>query len=147
MANVRIGRIFNQSDAANTVSETNMYDTHTLIHTRRCQAIKSHSNFNCHTLQPLIDNITAKYSTINNNNVNQNVRFFRTDGQLLYHWSADDKIMTTINRREKSVETTELVRRRIELARRSGMRPQLNRGLGREIYVPRRPEENERREN
>ena len=31
--NVRIGRVFNQSEAANTVSETNMHDTHTLIDT------------------------------------------------------------------------------------------------------------------
>ena len=49
-----------------------------------------------------------------NNNEN-NARFFQIDGQLRYHWGADDEIMTIINRREKSPETTELVRRRIEL--------------------------------
>ena len=49
-----------------------------------------------------------------NNNEN-NARFFQIDGQLRYHWGADDEIMTIINRREKSPETTELVRR-IELA-------------------------------
>ena len=40
----------------------------------------------------------------------------------------------------------ELVRRRTELARPGAMSPQWNKGLGREIYVPRRPEEDERRE-
>ena len=103
-----------------------MYVTHTLSHTRRCQANKGNFSFNYHTLQPHIDNTIAKYSTINNKNVNQNAGFFQTDGQLLYHWGADDKIMTIINRREKSTETTELVRRRIELARPSAMRPQWN---------------------
>ena len=38
------------------------------------------------------------------------------------------------------------MRRRIELARSESMRTQWNRGLDREIYVPRRPEEDERRE-
>ena len=38
------------------------------------------------------------------------------------------------------------MRKRIELARPGAMRPQWNRNLGREIYLPRRPEENERRE-
>ena len=81
-----------------------------------------------------------------NNNYN-NARFFRIDGQLRYHWGADDEIMTIINRREKSPETTELVGRRIELARPGAMRPQWNENLHREIYLPRRPEEIERREN
>ena len=39
-----------------------------------------------------------------------------------------------------------MVRRRIGLAKPGAMRPQWNRGLGREIYVPRRPEEDKRRE-
>ena len=38
------------------------------------------------------------------------------------------------------------MRRRIELGRPGAMRPQWNKNLGREIYLPRRPEENERRE-
>ena len=94
-----IGRFFDHSEAANTVSETNMHDTHTLIGMRRCQANKGHINTNYHTLQLLIDNATANYSTMNNNNDNQNARFFRTDGQLRYHWGADDHIMTIINTR------------------------------------------------
>ena len=77
-----------------------------------------------HTLQPLVGNTTEKYSTLNNNeNDNQNARFFPTDGQLRYHWGADDQIMTIINRREKSPETAESVRRRIELAKSGAMRP------------------------
>ena len=80
-----------------------------------------------------------------NNNEN-NTRFFRTDGQLRHHWGADDDIMAIINARDKSPETTELVRRRIQLARPGVMRPHFNKNLGRGIYIPRRPEEDERRE-
>ena len=79
------------------------------------------------------------------NNEN-NTRFIRTDGQLRHHWGADDDIMAVINRRDKSIETAELVRRRIQLARPGVMRPHWNENLGREIYIPRRPEEHERRE-
>ena len=68
------------------------------------------------------------------NNNDNNARLFRIDGQLRYHWGADDEIMTNINRREKSPETTELVRRRRELARPGAMRLQWNKNLGREIY-------------
>ena len=73
----------------------------------------------------------------NNNHENQNARQFRNDWQIRYHWCADDSIMAIINSREKSHETTELVRKRTELARPGVMRPQWNRGLGREIYVSR----------
>ena len=78
--------------------------------------------------------------------MNNNDNNARIDGQLGYHWGADDEIMTIINRRKKSSESKELVRRRIELTRPGAMRPQWNRNLGREIYLPRRPEENKRRE-
>ena len=78
-------------------------------------------------------------------NNDNNARFFHIDGQLRYHWGADDEFMNIINKREKSPETTELVRRRIELVRPGAMRPQWNRNLGREIYLPRKPEEDERR--
>ena len=76
----------------------------------------------------------------------QNARYFRVDGHLRYHWGAHQEILTTINKRDKSPETSELVARRIELAKPGAMRPQWDRNLGRETYVPRRPEENERRE-
>ena len=54
--------------------------------------------------------------------------------------------MAIINRRDKSPETAELVRRRIQLARSGVMRPHWNKNLGREIYIPRRQEEDKRRE-
>ena len=54
--------------------------------------------------------------------------------------------MTIINKRDKSPETSELVTRRIELAKPGVMRPHWNKNLCREKYAPRRPEENERRE-
>ena len=54
--------------------------------------------------------------------------------------------MAIINARDKSHETAELVRRRVHLARLGVMRPHYNKNLGREIYIPRRPEEDERRE-
>ena len=54
--------------------------------------------------------------------------------------------MAIINRRDKSPETAELVKRRIQLARPGVMRQHWNKNLGREIHIPRRPEEEERRE-
>ena len=54
--------------------------------------------------------------------------------------------MAIVNKRDKSPETAELVRRRVELARPGAMRPHWNKNLGRENYIPRRPEEDERRE-
>ena len=100
-----------------------MHDTHTLIDTRRRETNKSHINSNYHTLQPLNNNTTVDYSAKNIND-NQNARYFRTDGQLRYRWGAADQIMTIINMREKSPETAELVRRRIELAKLGAIRPQ-----------------------
>ena len=68
------------------------------------------------------------------------------DGQLRYHWGADQEIMTIINKRDKSPAISELVTRQIELAKPGAMRPHWNNNLGREIYVPTRPEENKKRE-
>ena len=140
-ANVRIGRIFDQSNNAITANETNMHDTRSLIDTRRYQTNKSHidSNYSIQQHPPDID-----YPKLSNNE--NNTRFFRTDGQLRHHWGADDDIMAIINRRDKSPETAELVRRRIILARPGVMRPHWNKNLGREIYIPGRPKEDERRE-
>ena len=67
-------------------------------------------------------------------------------GKYVTTGAADDDLIAIFNSREKSPETTELVRRRIELARHGATRPQWNRGLGRKIYVPRIPEEDKRRE-
>ena len=89
-------------------------------------------------------------SSINNyrseKNSDQNARYFCVEGQLCYHWGADQEYLAINNRREKLPETSELVTRRIELAKPKAMRPHWNKNLGREIDVPRRPEENERRE-
>ena len=154
--NARIGRIFNQSETENAANKTNMHGTRTLIDTRRRKANNSHTDSQYHSLQPLKNEsdfnyqtqssnckITANHSKMNNNN---DTRQFRNDRQIRYHWCADDEIMAIINNRDKSPENTQLVRRRTELARPGAMRPQWNKGLGREIYVPRRPEEDERRE-
>ena len=139
--NARIGRIFDQSEDATTAAEANMRDTRSLIDTRRHQTNKSHIDSNYRIQQHSFNTDRIKM----NNNEN-NTRFFRTDGQLRHHWGADDDIMAIINARDKSPETTELVRRRVQLARPGIMRPHFNKNLGREIYIPRRPEEDERRE-
>ena len=159
--NARIGRIFIQSETENAVNTTSMHDKRTLIDTRHCRANKNHIDSNYHSIQPLENGSDSNYSSLqpskyettvnhsrknNNNDENQNTRQFRNDRQRRYHWGADDVIMAIINNTEKSPETTELVRRRTELARPGAMRPQWIKGLGREICVPRRPEEDERRE-
>ena len=159
--NARIGRIFDQSETENAVNKTSMHDTRTLIDTRHCRANKCHFESNYHSLPPLENQSDSNYSSLqpskyettvnhprmnNNNDENRNTRHFRNDRQIRYHWGTDDEIMAIINSREKSPETTELVRRRTELARPGAMRPQWNKGLGRELYVPGRPEEDERRE-
>ena len=118
-----------------------MHGTRWLIDTRRRQTNNGHIYSNYRTEQHSLE---IDHSEMNKND--NNAHFFRIDGQLRYHWGADDEILTIINRREKPPETTELVRKRIELARPGAMRPQWNKNLGREIYLPRRPEENERRE-
>ena len=129
--NARIGRIFDQSEDATTAAEANMRDTRSLIDTRRHQTNKSHIDSNYRIQQHSFNTDRIKM----NNNEN-NTRFFRTDGQLRHHWGADDDIMAIINARDKSPETTELVRRRIQLARPGIMRPHFNKNLGRELYIP-----------
>ena len=57
--NARIGRTFNQSETENTVSETNMHDTRTLLDRLRCQTSKSQINSNYYKLQPLLRNTTV----------------------------------------------------------------------------------------
>ena len=124
-----------------------MHDTRTLIDTQRYRANKSHTDSNYHSSQPLENEITVNHPKMNNNNdENQNERKFRNDRQIRYHPGADDDIMAIINSSEKSPETTELVRRQTELPGPRAMRPQWRRGLDREIYVPRRPHEDKRRE-
>ena len=88
-----------------------MHGTRSLIDTRRRQTNNGHIHSNYRTEQHSLE---IDHSEINNNN--KNARFFRINGQLRNQWGADDEIMTIRNRREKSPETTELVRKRIELA-------------------------------
>ena len=108
-----------------------MHGTRSLIDTRRRHTNNGHIHSNYRTEQHSLE---IDHSEMHNND--NNARFFRIDGQLRYHWGADDEIMTIMKRREKSPETTELVRRRIELARPGAMRPQWNKNLGRKIYLP-----------
>ena len=138
--NARIGRIFDQSEDATTATEANMRDTRSLIDTRRYQTNKSHIDSNYRIQQH-----SSNTDCLKMNNNENNTRFFRTHGQLRHHWGADDDIMAIIKARDKSPETTKLVRR-VPLARPGVMRPDFNKNLGREIYIPRRPEEDERRE-
>ena len=139
--NSRMGRFFNQSDDANTTNETNMHGTRSLIDTRHRQTNNGHIHSIYRTEQHFLE---IDHSEINY--IDNNARLFRIEGQLRYHWGADDEIMTILNRRDKAPKTRELVRRRTELARPGAMRPQWNKNLGRDIYLPRRPEENEKRE-
>ena len=81
-----------------------------------------------------------------NNEQRPEDRYFQEDGQMRFHWGADGQIMNIIRVRDNSPETQALVERRITLARPGLMRPQWNRELKREIYVPRRPQNAERRE-
>ena len=140
----RIGRIFNQSDGENETNGIDMHDTRSLIDTRRHQTNTSHIDCNYRAQQLYSNTYTNNHHSEMDND--QNARYFRVDGQLRYHWGADQEIMTIINKRDKSPETSELVARRKELAKPGAMRPHWNKNLDREIYVPRRPEENERRE-
>ena len=79
-------------------------------------------------------------------NNNQNERYFPVEGQLRYHWCANQDNMAIINRKDKSPETSELVTRQIKLAKPGAIRPYWNKNLGSEIYLPRQPEEREKRE-
>ena len=121
-----------------------MHDTRSLIDKRRHQTNTSHINSNYRALQLHSNTYTNSHHSEMDND--QNARYFRIDRQLRYHWGADQEFITIINKRDKSPETSELVTRRIELAKPGAMRPHWNKILGREIYVPGRPEENERRE-
>ena len=100
-----------------------MHDTRSLIDTRRHQTNTRHIDSNYPAQQLHSNTYTNKnHSEMEND---QNARYFRVDGQLRYHWGADQEIMTIINKRDKSPETSELVTRRIELAKPGAMRAAL----------------------
>ena len=112
-----------------------MHDTRSLIGARPYQTNKSHvdSNYRIQQYQPEND-----HSKMNNNE--SNARFFRTNGQLRHHCGADDDIIG--HRKQKR----QITRRRVVLARPGAMRSVWHKNLGPEIYMPRRLEEDERRE-
>ena len=89
--NARIGRIFNQSDDVNITNETNLHGTRSLIDTRRRRTNNGHILTNYRTEKFSLE---FDHSELNNND--NNARFLRIDGQLRYHWGADDEIMTII---------------------------------------------------
>ena len=121
-----------------------MHDLRSLIDTGRHQTDTSHIDSNYRAQQLYSKTYTNNHPCEMDND--QNARYFRLDGQLRYHWGADQEFMTIMNKRDKSPETSELVARRSELAKPGATRSHWNKNLGREIYVPRRPEENERQE-
>ena len=124
-----------------------MRDRRSLIDTRRYQTNKNHidSNYRAQQLHSNTDT-SSIYNHHSEKKNDQNACYFRVEGQLRYHWGADQEIMPIINRRDKSPESSEWVTRRTELAKPGATRPHWNKNLGREIFVPRQAEENERRE-
>ena len=155
--NERIGRIFNQSENSNTTKMDNMHDTRKRTGTSHCKTNNGHSNstLTAHKTitdknEQLTDPIrfanSEKKTMADNNNNRQNTDKFNRDSQLKYHWGADDEIMRIINRRDNSPETKELVERRIELTRPGHMRHQWHKKLDREILLPRRPNDGDRKE-
>ena len=146
--NGRIGRIFDQSENSNTA---NMHDTRTRTGTRNSKTNTNHSNLNS-TANQINNTIHGNRKThieltMDNNNNNRQIpdRFVLND-KLKYHWGADDEIMKIINRRDNSPETQELVERRIELTRPGHMRHHWHKKLEREILLPRRPDDVDRKE-
>ena len=142
------GRIFNNSDGENAANETNMRDTRSLIDTRRYQTNKSHFDSDYRAQQLYSNTDTCSINNYHSEMINDQIaRYFCVEGQLRYYWGADQENMAIINRNDKSPETSKLVTRRIELAKPGAMRPHWNKNhLGREICVPKQPEENETRE-
>ena len=83
----------------------------------------------------------------NNEDTQEPERYPRDEGgRLKYHWGADDTIMKIIKRKDNSPETRDLVRQRIALTKPGNMRHHYNKKLERQILVPRRPDEEERKE-
>ena len=152
-ANYRIGRIFNQSNHSNTAV---MHDTRRIETGTRCSKTNNHSNFQTtanyinHTVTDNYHLKLEKNQTMDNNNnedTQEPERYPRhEEGRLKYHWGADDTFMKIIKRRDNSPETKDLVRQRIALTKPGNMRHHYNKKLERHILVPRRPDEEERKE-
>ena len=145
--NGRIGRIFDQSENSNTA---NMHDTrYSWTGTRYSKTNTNHSNFTANQTNNTIHDNCKSHTELkmdNNNNNRQIPDQFALNDKLKYHWGADDEIMKIINRRDNSPETQELVERRIELTRSGHMRHHWHKKLEREILLPRRPDDVDRKE-
>ena len=152
-ANYRIGRIFNQSDHSNTAV---MHDTRRTQTGTRCNKTNNHSNFQTtanyinHTVTDNYHLKLEKNQTMDNNNnedMQEPERYPRDEeGRLKYHWGADHTIMKIIKRKDNSPETRDLVRQRIALTKPGNMHHHYNKKLERQILVPKRPDEEERKE-
>ena len=70
---------------------------------------------------------------------------YTRESTLRYHWV--DGIMKIINRRDNSSETSELVERKIELTKPGQMRYSWHKRLERELLLPRRLCDTDRRES
>ena len=127
-----------------------MHDTHTQTGKRCSKANINYSNLKLTANQinntAYSDNKTYTHSKEMDNNKNRQNEDRFTDGRLKYHWGADDEIMRTINRRDISPETKELFERRIKLTKPGHMRHQWHKKLEREILLPRRPDDVDRKE-
>ena len=128
-----------------------MHDAHTPTGTRCRKKNTNHSNLKSTANQ--INNTTysdckthTKLKKDNNNNNRQIPDRLALNDKLKYHWGADDEIMKIINRRDNSPETKELVERRIALTRPGLMRHHWHKKLEREILLPRRPDDVDRKE-
>ena len=128
-----------------------MHDMRTRTGTRNSKTNTNHSNLNS-TANQINNTIHGQRKThieltMDNNNNNRQIphRFVLYD-KLKYHWGADDENMKIINRRDNSPETQELVERRIELTRPGHMRHHWHKKLEREILLPRRPDDVDRKE-
>ena len=145
--NGRIGRIFDQSENSNT---TNMHDTrYSWTGTRYSKTNTNHSNLTANQINNAIHDNCKSHTELkmdNNNNNRQIPDQFASNDKLKYHWGADDEIMKIINRKDNSPETQELVERRIELTRPGHMRHHWHKKLEREILLPRRPDDVDRKE-
>ena len=79
-----------------------MRETRSLIDTRRYQTNKSHIDSN-YRAQQLHSNTAT--SSLNNHhsemNNDQKACYFQVEGQLRYHWGADQENMAIINRKLK----------------------------------------------
>ena len=134
-----------------------MHDTRRIQTGTRCHHLNNHSNLQLTTnwinhtetnsnTNPQPKSL-EKVDNSNNDRKRNSDRFPRDeDRRLRYHWGADDTIMRIIKKRDNSLEIRELVERRIELAKPGNMRHHYNKRLKRQILVPRRPEEEERKE-